>query len=102
RLDRALGPESVDVAGAVEDRLDQLGHLELLRRRLEGDEKGAEGRDGLEWRRADAGLLGVGERLEERDPVRVGVHLELRDRRVADATPGPVRDAGQRDRVERI
>ena len=58
--------------------------------------------DGLERRGADAGLLRLAERLEEGDALRVGVHLEAGDRRVADAAARPVGDARERDAVEGV
>ena len=48
---------------------------------------------------ASSGELG---RLPERDPLRVGVALQARERRVADAAARPVRDADERHRVVRV
>ena len=45
---------------------------------------------------------GMRERLEERQPVRVGVADEPRDRRVADPPLRPVGDPHQADRVGRV
>jgi hypothetical protein len=42
------------------------------------------------------------ERLPQRDPLRVGVRLQPRQRRVADPAPRPVRDPLQRDGVVRV
>ena len=53
-------------------------------------------------RRADAGHLGLGGRLPERDLPLVGPRLEARERRVADAAARPVGDAQERDRVVRV
>ena len=47
----------------------------------------------------DARLLRLAERLPERDPVRVGLGLQPRERGVADPAPRPVRDPLQRDGV---
>ena len=57
---------------------------------------------GLDARGADARRGGVGHRVEERDPERLGVLHEALDRRVSDAAPRPVRDPHQRDRVRRV
>ena len=51
---------------------------------------------------ADARLLRVGERLEQRDAAPVGVRLQPRERRVADPALRAVRDPEQRDQVERV
>ena len=102
RLDRPLGLERLEVAALLEHLLEQLGDGELERAGHQRLQQRVQAPHGLERCGADAGLLGLVERLEERDALRVRVDLEPRDRRVADAAARPVGDARERDAVERV
>ena len=64
--------------------------------------RAAEALDRAGRRRREAGLLGMGGRLPERDAEPVCVTDEAGERGVADAAPGPVGDPRQRDGVERV
>ncbi len=102
RLDRPLGLERLERARAVEHGLDELVDLELLAADLSDSITVWKPRTALTPAVAEPGGGGVGHRVEERDPERLGVADEALDRRVADPAPRPVRDPHQRDGVRRV
>ena len=99
RLDRPLRLEDLEVAGALEHRLDELVDGQLLRRGLEGLQKRVQLVDGACLSRAEACILGMAERGEERLAVRLRPGPEAADRGVADPAARPIGDAHERHGV---
>ncbi len=104
RLDRALGLERVEVAGVVEQRLEQvrdrdvlLGEVAERRHRLHEDPERAHRRLAEARHRA-----GVGGGLPDRDPHRRGVADDVREGLVADPATRGADDPRERDDVLRV
>ena len=68
----------------------------------EGFEQPAKGCDGTKGWLREPDLVGTDERLPERHPECVRERPQPSERRIADAPPRPVGDAGERERVVRI
>ena len=102
RLDRPLGLEGVERARLLEDALEELVGVELLRERHERLHRRVEAADRAARCGGDAGRLGIGHRLEERAAGVLRVRDEALQRRVADPAPRAVRDAEERGRVLRV
>ena len=102
RLDRPLGLERLEVAGALEHALDELGDGHLLRDRHERLQQAAQRLHGAQRRGREADLLGAAERVPERAADPVGERLQPRERGVPHPAPRPVRDPRERHRVARV
>ena len=99
--DGDLGLEHVEVAGPLEDHLDQLVRAGVRRDRSTGPRRAAASRPRIPARALPEAppARRVAERLGEPDPRLCGERDQPPDRRVADAAPRHVEDAAQRHLV---
>ena len=102
-LERALGLERVEVAGVVEDRLEELGDGVALGPLAQAGHDGREARDGLD-RRGAKPRHGLGARHDVPDVLarRVDVGQDAALGLAADPAARRVDDAGEGDRVGRV
>src|SRR3954451_9598311 len=103
-LDRALGLECVQVAGLVQDRVEQVADRDLLLGALAQEGHGGhEALEGPHRRRAQTGHLARRSRgVPDRDAHRLGVVEHARQRRLADPAPRRVGNARERHHVLRV